>query len=359
MIDDDDLRVLAAGRPAPLPLDAAATARARDALLADATGERSRRRPRPASSQRLRPRGRRRVLGFTAAVAVAAAVATLATDVVGNGSASRRGSLAGAVRLGVDDADAAPLVRLSHRVQASTGPVTGDATLILRTQPLGDGSTATGADLYLDSGVYYYARTRAQLRGVVANDQRQDGGFAVRAEAAAVAALTEPADVARQAMADAALDPKDRAAAQAIARKRRQAETKAGTRAIDPQALDEGKKPGPKGSIDPRATDDNHIWGSSFDALIAGAGRPDVRAGVLKVIATIPSVTVTPATTGGRDELALSAAVFGDAYRETLWIDAKTGVPLRFAAGYPGKAPSGTITYTVSRVTAADIARGS
>ena len=36
--------------------------------------------------------------------------------------------------------------------------------------------------------------------------------------------------------------------------------------------------------------DNNRVWMGSMDALIAGAGRADVRAGVMKLLATIPKV---------------------------------------------------------------------
>src|SRR4051794_11337307 len=51
--------------------------------------------------------------------------------------------------------------------------------------------------------------------------------------------------------------------------------------------------------------DDNRVWTTSLDVLAAGSGRPVVRAGVLKLLATVPSVTVTKGTHDGRATLIL------------------------------------------------------
>src|SRR6202044_2386907 len=58
---------------------------------------------------------------------------------------------------------------------------------------------------------------------------------------------------------------------------------------------------------------DNSIWNNSMDALSAGAGNPQVREGVLRLLSTIPEVTVANSTTGGQPTLTLTAgsALFG------------------------------------------------
>lgn len=45
-------------------------------------------------------------------------------------------------------------------------------------------------------------------------------------------------------------------------------------------------------------------------------------------------------------------------YHETLVTGAQTGIPVTFAGGVPGQAPSMTVTYQVTWVTLADIAAG-
>jgi hypothetical protein len=106
--------------------------------------------------------------------------------------------------------------------------------------------------------------------------------------------------------------------------------------------------------------EDNYIWGNSLDALIAGSGKPQVRAGVLRILSTLREVTVTSTTTGGQFTLTLraSAPAMPGNYQETLVIGAQTGIPVSFTGGVPGRAPGVTVTYQVTRVTLADIAAG-
>ena len=68
--------------------------------------------------------------------------------------------------------------------------------------------------------------------------------------------------------------------------------------------------------------DDNRVWIGAMDALIAGAGDPDVRAGVMRLLSTIATVKVTDhgAT------LDIRNTDFPDGYAETLTVDAETGV---------------------------------
>ena len=105
--------------------------------------------------------------------------------------------------------------------------------------------------------------------------------------------------------------------------------------------------------------EDEVIWGSGMNALLAGAGRTDVRAGVFALLATVPSVHVDEkAVAGGRKLLALKATYFSDGYVEELDVDAETGVPLQFIGGNPGEEPGVIVDYTVTRETAATYARG-
>ena len=104
-----------------------------------------------------------------------------------------------------------------------------------------------------------------------------------------------------------------------------------------------------------QALDENRVWMGCMDALLAGAGRRDVRAGALRILASVASVTVGPATVNGTAVLQLTSTGFGDGYRETLSIDSGTGVPIRFEGGHPGAEPSVVMDYEVARVTAAEV----
>ena len=94
--------------------------------------------------------------------------------------------------------------------------------------------------------------------------------------------------------------------------------------------------------------DNNRIWLGSMDALIAGAGDADVRAGVMKLLSTMPLVKVSDhgAT------LDLTNTDFSDHYQETLTVDAKTGVIEKLVGQTAGQPPSVTVTYDIKRVDA-------
>jgi hypothetical protein len=230
-----------------------------------------------------------------------------------------------------------PLVRLADYLQANTPQPTGDATLVLRTTTYPGSAPITVADLYGDNGKYFFAHTRSGLPAQVAADHDQGNGIAARELAAALYATHGDLAVARQRMADAP--------------------------GPDPSP---GPVPPPTGP-EPASVTDNHIWENSIDAVIPGAGNPQVLAGVLRIVSTLPEVTVRNTTTDGRPTLALTAgpgafapdlpATTSD-HEETLTINARTGVPITVTAGAPGTAPDTTVSYRISRVTLSDVAAG-
>jgi hypothetical protein len=105
---------------------------------------------------------------------------------------------------------------------------------------------------------------------------------------------------------------------------------------------------------------DNWVWEDSQDAIIAGAGEPQVRAGAMRILATLPDVTVKSGTSAGQPTLVLTAgpAELGDDYVEQLTVNASTGAPMFWPGGTPGQTPGATVSYQVSRVTLGDIAAG-
>ena len=73
-----------------------------------------------------------------------------------------------------------------------------------------------------------------------------------------------------------------------------------------------------------------------------GPAQPQVRAGVLRLLSTLPEVTVRSADINGEATLTLTAtapALPAD-YQETLTINGTTGVPIGFAGGAPGTGPT-------------------
>ena len=101
-----------------------------------------------------------------------------------------------------------PLIRLAAAITARSTPLPGDATLIIRTQVNAAGqSTGGGADLYTDSGAYYYAQTESGLPAQIAAHNDTSGGGFARELAAARYAVHGDLSTARQRMAIAMLDP--------------------------------------------------------------------------------------------------------------------------------------------------------
>jgi hypothetical protein len=289
-MNDADLQWVAAQRPVPAPPARAATARARAALTAHASEP---------PLVLLRPERRNRRLRWPIRVAVAAAVAgaaAFAATLVGSGSSGPAG-------LGVQNAAAAPLLRLAEHVAktAQATPLPGDATLIERLHTFPDQRSFTGADLYLDDGTYYYAPTRAGLPAAMAAGPVSDpDGSIARQVAAAVAATTLPIDQARLRMANAAF-PDGKAPSEAELD--RQARAAQADRAKAGVKVDHSPLP----PATPEAILNGEIWSNSLDALQAGAGKPEVRAGVLDLLATIPGVQVRHTTTDGKAALELDS----------------------------------------------------
>lgn len=225
----------------------------------------------------------------------------------------------------------APLMRLAAAITAKQTPLPGDATLIIRTQVNAQGqSTGGGADLYTDSGAYYYAPAESGLPQQIAEHSDIGGGGFARELAAARYAVNGDLAVARQRMAIAMLDP------------------------------NQPKLTWRQTAAQRAASMDNEIWENSLDALQAGAGQPEVRAGVLRLLSTLPEVTVRSTDVNGAAMLTLTATApaMPANYQETLTINGTTGVPVNFAGGVPGHRPDTTSTYRVSRVTVTAIAAG-
>ena len=209
----------------------------------------------------------------------------------------------------------------------------GNATLVIRQETYANGQEMSGADLYADNGAYYYATTESGLPAEIAGgDNQGNGGFA-REVAAAKYAVDGDLATAQTMMEDAAL----------------------GHSPINAPVATP-----PNAQVGAKVNADNLIWENSLDALNAGAGNPQVHAGVVRLLATLPTITVTDSETNGQPTLTLvaGAAEMPTNYQETLIINANTGIPIDFTGGARGQTPDVTITYQVSRVALSDIAAG-
>lgn len=253
----------------------------------------------------------------------ALAVAVFAIAIV-VGASALPSSGGPARQLGAPAVAEAALVTFSKKIAEEPAPA-GDATLVVRHHSFPDDEDITGTDLYLDDGHYYFAPTLAGLRK---GGESTDTGTDVinRQVLAAKAAIGLEPDAARKGMVAAIMG-------------------------------DTKMQPGVKST---RALDDNHIWGACLDALVAGAGDKTVRAGVMRLLATIPTVKVIDhgATLELRN-VDVAASVPGKpafaGYAETLTVDAKTGIIQKMVGGEPGKPAGVTVTYDTKRVEARDI----
>jgi hypothetical protein len=297
------------------------------------------------------PRVRRRLFAGTGVFATAAAAVTMVA--VSFGSVGPATPVAGAAVLNH---------LASHIKSNATMPLPGDATLVLRTQSYPDGTSNSEADLYADNGEYFSTPTEGGLPAAIAENANVGNGFSAREIKAALDAVNGNLATAVQEMATAPYDngvkPANTGGGVSALKEKIDAQTSLTSdqkAALLQKILGEANSPSGQ-----QASTDNYVWMDSMDALIEGAGNPDVRIGVLRILSTLSEVTVTNTTTNGQPTITLtaSAPALPSNYQEAITINASTGVPVSFAGGTPGQTPSVTITYQVSRVTLANIAAG-
>jgi hypothetical protein len=288
-------------------------------------------------------RRRRQIWGAAGSGAFAvAAVAAIAVTVTGGGVQAPAPNLAKPAATGgatTAAAEEAPMVELVSYLANAPRPE-GDATLLLRSQVQTDGSKIDVWDLHADNGDYYFAKSRGALPAQVAGKKLQgekDGRRKVvaAAKAAATGDLTDAR--AKMALAYMPANPEVEPTIEAP-----------GVRHTLPAEV--AKIKGVRGGVVGNTTD-NWVWNNSMDALIAGAGDPAVRAGVLRLLGQMPDVAIKEGTFKGQAVFTLTANKMITGDPETLTISAESGLPIKFAS-------SGTINYTVTRVTVADVRQG-
>ena len=250
-----------------------------------------------------------------------------------------------------------PLTTLAAFIQASEKPPPGNATLVISTQTNGSSPPQVGANLYTDSGAYYWAPAESGLPEAIADHENLANGVDAREVAAALYAENGDLATARIQMVNATPNPFGLGSAGTGAGQGRKnsAAIKAARRYHEIKAHST-----PPTRADRQEEIDNYIWNNCVDALTEGAGNPQVRAGVLRLLSTVPEVTVSHSVTDGQPTLTLTAgrALFAGIVQQVLTINAKTGIPISSVSGIPGQKPSSVVTFRVSRVTVADIAAG-
>jgi hypothetical protein len=309
------------------------------------------------------PRRRMLAIGGTAGLGIAAAavaVTLIATSTYRPPAASPRplagGPTASHSATPTTPTVSSPLVLLADTISAGTQKQPGDATLVFRTTTFTDGQAGgSGFDLYADSGPYYWAPTESGLPAQIAAHHNLGDGLFTREIAAAEYAVNGDLATARERMAYApAPANEDKSPAGQMTPKLLKVKAELlGVRAAPGQSL---------AAAYDKAYIDSWVWGDATDALEAGAGNPQVRAGVLRLLSTVSGVVVTHGSLDGQPTLVVgdvTPSLNGHGRSEAVvTLNASTGVPLKYTDGTVGKTPDSTTTYQVSRVTVADIAAG-
>ncbi len=288
-------------------------------------------------------------------VAAVVAAAVAAAVVMGTSGGSVPAGPSGAAPQAVE----APLVKLASAVKAA-GTQPGDASLIINTKFGLDNKPDLNYTIYTDKGEQFTGDSVKTLVDAVAKGDAQPATpYDGKVMAAARLAANGDVDKARFAMITAAgnalglgLSPAEADKAWADA----QAETAEMFRKIGKPFP--GPKPRPTGK-DLENLINNHLWSSAEHALFANAADAEVRAGVLKLYATIPDMIVGKTTVDGHAALTLTAPpAILDGSTDVLTINADNGLPIREEITSAESSKHWVVNYKSSRVTLADVAAG-
>jgi hypothetical protein len=310
-----------------------------------------------ARNRRRRSLGTRGKVGIGAGIGAVAAAAAVAIAITSSPPPAAPTGPATAAPAG-SAAAASPLATLAARITASGGSLPGNASLVIRTQTIGDRTPDVSYNLYTDAGAFYGGGDKKSLMQAIARHENDADGILTREVAAARFAVNGDLTTARRQMVNASPNSLGLGLSPA-ARKVIWAKAMAKDAEIfKEKGIKEPKNP-PAGKRLQELTG-NYLWNNSVDALSAGAGSPQVRAGVLRLLSTIPEVTVQHSTTGGQPTLTLTAgsALFGGGAPQVLTVSATTGMPIKSVFAAQGNVPSSVSTFQVSRVTLAGVEAG-
>lgn len=325
MLPESDITWLAEHRPDADPSSPQRTEQARAELIAHGIRRRSAR--------------RRARAAITVGVAVAAGAVVIAAESRTGSGAGHPPQLSVAVAppaitvrsgpAGHAPVPSTPLVQLAADVRVMKAPaLPGDATLVVRDTFINghheiDGAVYGGYDLYTDAGVYYYAPdSLAQLQQSVDSHQASiDGGNETKVLDGIAAAADDTPAQARQALLDT--QPRDGRPPSIAQVRRYYSHLPQPERArILRRMLRGAKQPGAL-----RINQDSTVYDTATQALEVGAGRPDVRAGAMEALDTLTGVKETHTRIHGIR--ALRVWFPNDNAPETIWLDARSGVPIQ------------------------------
>jgi hypothetical protein len=257
------------------------------------------------------------------------------------------------------------LVTLAAVIKASSRNLPGNASLVIQTDVGAPSPGNVTYNLYTDNGAYYGANNKKGITAAVDHHQNLAGHWldARQVVAAARYAATGGLAAARQRMLNATPGQSEQferlLRLSPAARKKLWDKEMAKNRAL---LKAKHAWPLPVPTDKALRNDINYeIWYNSVNALTEGAGNPQVREGVLRVLSTIPEVTVANSTTGGQAALALTAApaLMGSGLpAQVVTVNARTGMPISMVNGRPGQKYYSNTTFQVSRVRLARVRAG-
>jgi hypothetical protein len=254
-----------------------------------------------------------------------------------------------------------PLVKLASAVKAA-GTLPGEASLIVNTKFGLDNKPNLYYTVYSDKGKVFRGDSPQSLAASVAKGAGEDATpYDAKVTAAARLAANGDVEKAKVDMITAAGNPlgiglspaeADKAWAQAMAEVEEKFR-KAGQKVPDRPTGEE---------LENRIN--NHLFSNTTHALYIAASDAEVRAGVLKLLATMKDVTIGKTDVDGQAALTLTAApaIQGGNTTYVLTVNADNGLPIR-SEGIPVKdaaEPSKpwVVNYKTARVTLADVAAG-
>jgi hypothetical protein len=247
------------------------------------------------------------------------------------------------------------LMSLAAHIEAGdNGSLPGNASLQILDHVSGGKVWDVFYGLYTDSGDMYTGDDKQTLIAAVADHENEADGADSEVAAARYAATGDLA-AARVRMIDTT--PNDFFLSLAA----REKMWKAGAAARQALMREKGIKTPLKMPTGQALQDqiNNTLWSACTDALNWAGADPEIRAGVLRLLSTIPEVAVADSTTGGQPTLTITAgpAVFGGVGDEVLTVNATTGLPVSIVSTTPGMSAA-VETFQISRVTLANIKAG-
>ncbi|MFD4637294.1 hypothetical protein ACFWN2_08275 [Lentzea sp. NPDC058436] len=253
-----------------------------------------------------------------------------------------------------------PLLKLASEVKAAGMP--GDSSLIIRSSLAPDKSTYVFYTVYTDKGQRFQGDSPKSLKESAAKGEDASTDYDRKLMAAARLAATGDLEQAKRDMVNAAGccwalggTPAEQEKAWAEGLERRAEIFRMKGMEVPPA------KPRPTGKELEDAIN-NTLWSNSTYALFIGAANADIRAGVLKLLATIKDVTIEKAELDGQQVLKLIAVppVSSGEGAHVVTVDAGNGLPIRSEV-VPDKGaqdPHSVANYKSSRVNLADIVAG-